>query len=274
MTTIASRRLSRNINDKDTKKSDKDKKKSDKDKKKSDKDKKKSGKGTKKSDKDTKKSDKKTKSDKDTKKSDKNTKSDKDTKKRDRDTHKSHGGGCPFYKNTGLSIGSITCPVMAALVKNKHLVPTLAGEVTKAQTVAALRAVGISEGIFAITSNSNFDHLPEPKVLNLFKMNVIGGGDPVGAVEHFRSTGIRDAKKPDWASLRSCEGLKNDIAQALGMVRNLIGPVTIAAMLQDFGTPQGTDAVLSSEEMEGLWMHCDYPAGFAARLPRNQGMRV
>eukprot|EP00798_Chlamydomonas_sp_ICE-L_P026705 gene26705-4274_t len=36
---------------------------------------------------------------------------------------------------------------MAALVKNEDLVPTLAGKVTKAQTVAALRAVGINEDV-------------------------------------------------------------------------------------------------------------------------------
>jgi len=95
---------------------------------------------------------------------------------------------------------------MLALVKNCDLTPDAEGFVTKEQVATAMRKIGISEGAIKGTTNANFDHLPEPKRINLFEMNTIrqkygkkernvkwdGEKIPTGAIEHFRSTGIRD----------------------------------------------------------------------------------
>eukprot|EP00798_Chlamydomonas_sp_ICE-L_P020171 gene20171-biopygen28977 len=60
-----------------------------------------------------------------------------------------------------------------------------------------MRAVGIAEDVLQPAADGNFDHLPEPKIMNLFRMDTIGGGDPAGPIEHFRSTGIRDGPVPN-----------------------------------------------------------------------------
>ena len=89
----------------------------------------------------------------------------------------------------------ITCPVLSALVKNGDLVPDAAGMITKQQTFDALMHVGISRKVATETTDAHFDHLPSPKRLNVFFMNTVnnqGPADPPGALEHFRSTGIRD----------------------------------------------------------------------------------
>eukprot|EP00798_Chlamydomonas_sp_ICE-L_P020173 gene20173-26909_t len=65
-----------------------------------------------------------------------------------------------------LDISRITCPVMAALVKNGDLATNANGEVTKAAVVLAMRAVGIAEDVLQPAADGNFDHLPEPKGLS------------------------------------------------------------------------------------------------------------
>jgi len=102
----------------------------------------------------------------------------------------------------------ITCPVMAALVKNGDLIPQqidgVDGFVSKQQTVNALLNIGISPHVVTETTDANFDggDGPDP-MINLFRMNTIvdGFGHPAdgpdnpafGGREHWRSTGIRDA---------------------------------------------------------------------------------
>ena len=84
---------------------------------------------------------------------------------------------------------------MSALVKNGDLVPNAAGMITKQQTFDALMHVGISKKVATETTDANFDHLDDPKQLNVFRMNTVndaGTPDPPGPLEHFRSTGIRD----------------------------------------------------------------------------------
>ena len=84
---------------------------------------------------------------------------------------------------------------MSALVRNGDLVPNAAGMITKQQTFDALMHVGISKKVATETTDANFDHLDDPKQLNVFRMNTIntdGTPDPPGPLEHFRSTGIRD----------------------------------------------------------------------------------
>jgi hypothetical protein len=87
---------------------------------------------------------------------------------------------------------------MSALVRNGDLVPDAAGRILKQQTFQALLNVGISEKVARETTDANFNHLPEPKALNVFRMNTVKHGmpDPNGPLEHFRSTGIRDGTVP------------------------------------------------------------------------------
>ena len=89
---------------------------------------------------------------------------------------------------------------MSALVKNGDLVPDKAGRISKQQTFEALLQVGISELVAKETTDANFDHLVSANFeLNVFEMNTVkkfGTPDPPGPLEHFRSTGIRDADVP------------------------------------------------------------------------------
>ena len=80
-------------------------------------------------------------------------------------------------------------------MRNGDLFPNAAGVITKQQTFDALMHVGISKKVATETTDANFDHLDDPKQLNVFRMNTVnndGPGDPSGPIEHFRSTGIRD----------------------------------------------------------------------------------
>ena len=104
---------------------------------------------------------------------------------------------------------------MTALVRNGDLVPDSAGMISKQDTFEAIVRTGVSVRVARITTNANFDHLPEPKIMNVFEMNTIrdpdGRNDPDGGagnyghgpLEHFRSTGIKDdgraAGHPDGA---------------------------------------------------------------------------
>ena len=90
-------------------------------------------------------------------------------------------------------------------MKNGDLIPDEWGFVTKEETLRAMLNAGISEKAAVETANDNFDHLPPPKRLNLFRMNTIISEDeldegvvpdPPGPLEHFRSTGIRDRRRP------------------------------------------------------------------------------
>lgn len=115
-------------------------------------------------------------------------------------------GPCPSEL---LDVLSITCPVMSALVKNGHLKPDCEGFVSKRQVREALLRVGISGKVVRETTDGNFDHLQgddDAKRLNLFAMNTItgspvGGNSADGALEHFRSTGIRDTSSGPNAGL-------------------------------------------------------------------------
>ena len=102
---------------------------------------------------------------------------------------------------------------MSALVRNGDLVPNAAGMITKQQTFDALMHVGISKKVATETTDVNFDHLEDPKQLNVFRMNTVnteGMPDPPGPLEHFRSTGIRDGgnhPRPDagrYAHFHNC----------------------------------------------------------------------
>lgn len=96
---------------------------------------------------------------------------------------------------------------MSALVKRRILLTDCDGFVSKREVRTALMRLGISGKVARETTDGNFDHLPgddDAKRLNLFAMNTISGGTggdaPGGAIEHFRSTGIRDtADGPDAA---------------------------------------------------------------------------
>ena len=93
----------------------------------------------------------------------------------------------------------INCPVMSAVVKNEDLVPDIYGMVSKQETFEALMRVGISEKVARETTDANFDHL-QVKQINVFRMNThkaSGQPDAPGALEHFRSTGIRDGLTPN-----------------------------------------------------------------------------
>jgi len=90
---------------------------------------------------------------------------------------------------------------MSALIKHRDLVVDCDGFVSKRQVREALLRIGISGKVVRETTDANFDHLSgddDSKRLNLFAMNTIrpptlhGGSPTDGAVEHFRSTGIRD----------------------------------------------------------------------------------
>ena len=105
---------------------------------------------------------------------------------------------------------------MSAMVKNGDLVPDAAGTITKQQTFDALMHVGVSRRVAEETTNANFDHLPWwSRRLNVFRMNTVnnhGPSDPPGALEHFRSTGIRDGgnnPQPDvlrYSEFHNCAG--------------------------------------------------------------------
>ena len=108
----------------------------------------------------------------------------------------------PKYPTGEMTWQKINCPMMGTLVKNHDLVPDAWGMVSKAQTVKAMLNVGLSLWVTEITTADNFDHLngtDDQKKLNIFAMNAIDA-DPnkidhgALAVEHFRSTGIRDNK--------------------------------------------------------------------------------
>eukprot|EP00798_Chlamydomonas_sp_ICE-L_P024161 gene24161-9748_t len=72
---------------------------------------------------------------------------------------------CPHQHGDGsLDVRTITCPALAALVKNGDLHTSPEGHVTKDEAVAAMRAVGIAEEIVWNVANNNFDHLPGRKV--------------------------------------------------------------------------------------------------------------
>lgn len=85
-------------------------------------------------------------------------------------------------------------------MKHGHLTPDCQGFASKRQVRESLLRIGISGKVIRETTDGNFDHLKgddDTKRLNLFAMNTIagspvGGNSDDGALEHFRSTGIRD----------------------------------------------------------------------------------
>lgn len=133
---------------------------------------------------------------------------------------------------------------MGALVKNGDLVPDCEGRVTKQQTKAAMLRVGLTTAVTVETTDGNFDHahLLEGKFINLFEMNAkpdsSGKVEPVGgALEHFRSTGIRDTDVPDEIKMNSFEH-----ACATGEFFNQNG-VKCGAMLWDMDPGHRVDMV-------------------------------
>eukprot|EP00798_Chlamydomonas_sp_ICE-L_P028806 gene28806-31995_t len=133
---------------------------------------------------------------------------------------------------------------MSALVKNGDLVPNCAGEVTKAQAVAAMIAVGISPSMVIISANGNFDHLPEPKVrggsYEVFAASARNGAftkmELDAAMDHF------DFEIP--AGYGPTDFGTNDVNEAK-RPKDCQGDDAITFMFEDFGTPQGQQALLS-----------------------------
>jgi hypothetical protein len=100
--------------------------------------------------------------------------------------------------------------VMGSLIKNGDLRPDCNGFVSKRQAKDAFLCKGISGRVVAETTNANFDHLraaagcgaactDSELRMNIFEMSTVSSGDAngrdfvTGAIEHFRSTGIRDS---------------------------------------------------------------------------------
>lgn len=213
-------------------------------------------------------------------------------------------------------------------MKNGDLIPDEWGFVTKEETLRAMLNAGISEKAAVETANDNFDHLPPPKRLNLFRMNTIISEneldegvvpDPPGPLEHFRSTGIRDRRRPSafkYQKLDDCalhDGIDDefsvqDVQECVILVwdhenktevfdtrpavlnTNDVNeekrPATCGVMdsgrgcpsqlhgsinflMQEAGTPTGMQAVMTREEMRGLWLDSDWPPAFEARSPRH-----
>ena len=94
---------------------------------------------------------------------------------------------------------TITCPVVGALFRSGAIVPDDAGFVTKRAVFGAFLRSSISEEVATATTDGNFDHLPEPKSINIFDMDVpVPVEKPTsGAKEHDKSTGIRDGPTPN-----------------------------------------------------------------------------
>jgi len=223
---------------------------------------------------------------------------------------------------------------MSALVKNGDLVPSPAGLITKQQTFDALLRVGISEKVATETTDANFDHI-DSLDLNVFRMNTVkrnGTPDPPGPSEHFRSTGIRDGRRPSsgrynfgfeecadfdgiagefssddilncatlvWdhestfdsnsfpkklptndvleskrpptcgatdSGLSGCHPDDPSLDQTPCCDSQLHGAINF--MFQEFGTPTGEDAHMSTTDMKKLWLEAEYPPDFIARSPR------
>lgn len=115
---------------------------------------------------------------------------------------------------------SMICPVMSSLVKNGDLVPSAGGLVTKEQVhrvyfltaargrpappatevIEAMLRVGISEQTAMQTATANFDQLPPPRELNIFRMNTVGPDTSVRAKRSVRE------RQPDHSrSCKDCE---------------------------------------------------------------------
>merc|ERR1719162_3817 len=94
----------------------------------------------------------------------------------------------------------VTCPVMGALFKAGDLIPDQSGYINKNQTRDAMLRAGISQAKTTETTNGNFDHLPEPKEINLFNMDLqMASKNPkeLRNKEHDFSTGVRDGHRPN-----------------------------------------------------------------------------
>jgi len=177
----------------------------------------------------------------------------------------------------------ITCPVMGALFRAGDLIPDKRGIITKAQTAQAMLTAGISEAKTTATTNGNFDHLPEPKEINLFNMDLQMASDKPLSLrnkEHDFSTGVRDGKEPNeeayavferfiaadsdvdnWSQADVAVAIKyysdektsNDLGGGMGGINSL------SVLLAEFAN---SDGQLSQEEMRELFMRSNYPTQF------------
>jgi len=180
----------------------------------------------------------------------------------------------------------VTCPVMGALLKGGDLIPDENGHVNKIQVRDAMLRVGTNKSIVAETTDGNFDHLPEPKNIELFNMDLgmaSNKSQKLRNKEHDFSTGVRDGAAPNSSAYTVFEGfigtdgddqtwsqrdvltaieyykqpgVSNDKGSAEGAINSL------SAMLFVFGN---SDGKLSKSEMEQLFMSSEYPGEFKAR---------
>jgi len=181
---------------------------------------------------------------------------------------------------------TITCPVVGAMFRTGDLLPDQSGIINKQQVINAFLRVGISQDVTTSTSNGNFDHLPEPKEINIFNMDLQMAAnnqedEKLRNKEHDFSTGVRDGKKPNAKAYAVFEQFidtdgdgttwsQADIAAAieyykknsndLGVGMGGIGSLSV--MLKEFANSDGT---LSKEEMKELFMRSVYPKEFRAR---------
>lgn len=142
---------------------------------------------------------------------------------------------------------------MSALIKNGDLKPDAAGRILKVHTFQALLRVGISEKVARETTDANFDHLADPKALNVFRMNTVkhsGKPDPPGPLEHFRSTGIRDESAPvafRYSHFDACAAFSGDT-----QVFDRVDIESCANLVWDherFGSFQSIPAILPSNDV-------------------------
>jgi len=178
----------------------------------------------------------------------------------------------------------VTCPVIGALFKAGDLKPDENGIINKIQTRDAMLRAGISQAKTTDTTNGNFDHLPEPKEINLFNMDLqMASKNPkeLRNKEHDFSTGVRDGHRPNatayevfeqfigtdgdsqtWSQIDVAEAIKyykehtNDQGVGIG------GITSLSVMLAEFAN---SDGKLSKDEMKNLFLRSGYPAEFAER---------
>jgi len=153
--------------------------------------------------------------------------------------------------------------------------------INKNQTQDALLDAGISRHTATETTNGNFDHLAEPKEVNLFNMDLQMASSIATKrrnVEHDFSTGIRDGSKPNETAYKVFEQFiatdgdsktwsqtdiaaaivhftynSNDLGTASGGVNSL------SVMLHEFAN---SDGKLLKKEMEALFLASQYPDEF------------
>lgn len=176
----------------------------------------------------------------------------------------------------------IICPVLGALFKAGDIHPDEDGIINKTQVKQAFLRVGISEHRATETTDANFDHLPEPKNVHVFNMDLQMDSAALHRnLEHDFSTGIRDGHLPSATKYKEFEqyigkdgDIQNwsqiDVQAAIdhfkinsndhGVAEG--GITFIGVMLAEFANEDGQ---LSKDELKGLFLNSNYPNQFKAR---------